>query len=105
MTCNIVDFDGGFVDCQGVNDGMQIYFMFVTRKSQILTVPMENFENTVDTKIDTSYNISSFSTKNSIAFLGTEEGVVVKVDLNTKKVIEKYDSQTKLPLFHTKIVA
>ena len=45
--CNIADFDGGFVAVEGVNDGMQIYFMFVSRKGKIVTVPVEMPENMV----------------------------------------------------------
>ena len=48
--------------------------------------------------------ISSLTTKNSIAFLGTEQGSVIKVDLNTKKRVESYDSKSKLPIFNLKIV-
>ena len=40
LTCNISEFDAGFVACEGVNDSMQIYFMFVTRKGQIITAPV-----------------------------------------------------------------
>ena len=72
LTKNIADFDNGFVASQGVNDGMQIYFMFVTRKGKITTVPVDKLENTVEVKIDTSNNISCLSTKNSVGYLGTE---------------------------------
>ena len=32
LNCNIADFDGGFVTAEGVNDGMQSYFVLVTAK-------------------------------------------------------------------------
>ena len=48
--------------------------------------------------------ISSLTTKDSIAFLGTDQGSVIKVDLNTKKRIETYDSSSKLPIFNLKMV-
>ena len=81
---------------------MQIYFMFVTRKGQIITAPVEMPENTVEINVDAS-NVSSLCTRNSVAFLGNEEGHVVKVDLNSKKVVGKYDSLSKLPIFNIKI--
>ena len=83
---------------------MQIYFMFVTKKGKITTVPVDKPENTVDIKIDAGSKICCLATKNSVAYLGTEEGTVAKVDLNSKQIVGKYDSGSKLPIFNLKIV-
>ena len=83
---------------------MQIYFMFVTKKGKITTVPVDKPENTVDIKIDAGSKICCLATKNSVAYLGTEEGYVAKVDLNSKQIVGKYDSGSKLPIFNLKIV-
>jgi hypothetical protein len=41
--------------------------------------------------------------RNSTAYLGTESGCVLKVDLNSRKIVERYDSGSKFPIFNLKL--
>ena len=41
FSTNIVDFEGGFVGLEGINDGKQIYFVALTAKGLIVTIPVD----------------------------------------------------------------
>ena len=43
-------------------------------------------------------NVVSVCSRHSVAFLGCENGSILKVDLNGRKVVGKYDSESKLPM-------
>lgn len=51
LTCNISDFSSGMVAVDGVNDGLQIYFVFASSKGQITTVSAFNPETKVNFNI------------------------------------------------------
>ena len=53
LHCNIADFSNGFAAVEGVNDGMQIYFVFATVSGQIMTVPVHDVQKGV------TFNIAS----------------------------------------------
>lgn len=53
LQCNIADFSSGFAAVEGVNDGLQIYFVFVTATGQIMTVPVHDVQKGV------SFNVAS----------------------------------------------
>ena len=52
LHCNIVDFDNSFVAVDGVYDGKQLYFVFLTVKGEIITVPVTNPYNQVHIKLN-----------------------------------------------------
>lgn len=71
LTCNITDFTDGFVGVEGVHDGIQTYFIFVTSKGQLFTVPVSHPENKVSFNVDAGANITGICVKDSYAYLGT----------------------------------
>jgi len=89
---NIVDFNAAFTGVEAVNDGKQIYFAFVTRIGQIMTVPIDNLDKGVTFSIGLDAKITSLAIKNRIAYLGTEDGMLLRIDMNSKKMIGKYNS-------------
>lgn len=88
---------------EAVNDGIQIYFVFVTAKGVFITVPVNNPEKKVVFEIETA-SISGMCVKDSFAYAGTEMGLVLKVDMNTRKIVDKYETGSKFPIFNLKIV-
>jgi hypothetical protein len=104
LTCNIAEFDAGFVGVDGVNDGMQTYFVFATAKGQLMTVPVDNPENRVVINVEPGVTICSVCSKDSSAYLGTENGFVLKADMNSRKIVARYDSGSQLPIFNIRTI-
>ena len=48
--------------------------------------------------------MSSICTKDLIAYLGCVNGCVLKIDLNTRNIIAKYQTNSQLPIINMKIV-
>ena len=69
-----------------------------------MTVPVLTPEKCTSFNVDVGSRIASLCTKESYAYLGTEGGMVFRVDMNSKKVIEKYNTISNFPLFNLKIV-
>jgi hypothetical protein len=104
LTCNIADFSSGLVAVDGVNDGTQTYFVFTTSKGQITTVTVSHPETKVSFKIEADSKITSLCVqKSTFAFLGTERGRVIKVDMNSRKIIEKYDTDSQFPIYNLRV--
>jgi hypothetical protein len=96
----------GFTSCDVVNDGKQIYFVFVTANADVYTLPVNDPENRkiISTQVVQGKDrVSSICTNNGNAYLGTENGLVIMFDLNIKKIIGKYDTMSKLPILKMQI--
>jgi len=52
LNCNIADFSAGFAGVEVINDGVQIYFVFVTSVGQIITAPINDLERGLAFNID-----------------------------------------------------
>lgn len=68
-----------------------------------MTIPVDNPANQVSINIESKETISSLTCKNSTAYLGTENGSVLMVDLNNRKIVSRYDTMSKLPIFNMKV--
>ena len=83
---------------------MQTYFVFVTAKGQMMTVPVANPESKVNFSVNPGTKVTSLCSKNEIAFLGTENGQILKVDMNNRRIVTKYDTCSSLPIINIKMV-
>ena len=81
---------------------MQTYFVLATAAGEIMTIPVDNPANKVSIDIDSKDIVCSLTCQHSTAYLGTESGAVLKVDLNSRKVVTSYDSGSKFPIFNIK---
>lgn len=104
LVCNIVDFEAGFAAVEGVHDGRQIYFVLTTCRGQIITCPVATPENKVFFQVEISARVTALCVREANAYLGTEEGQICWIDMNSRKFLGKYDSGSPFPLINIKQV-
>ena len=46
----------------------------------------------------------SLATKNTIAYLGMENGFLLKVDMNSKQIVGKYNTLSDFPILNTLVI-